>query len=65
MTFRFEIKKYSVNYVDVDGNLTHTDTEFHEYEGRIRPGDDRHPRAMDNFGAQSSAAYDGEQPQNS
>ena len=24
----FQIKKYTINYVDEEGNLTHTDTEF-------------------------------------
>ena len=26
----FQIKKYTTNYVDKEGNLTHTDTEFLE-----------------------------------
>jgi len=25
---RFQISKYTINYVDAEGNLTHTDTEF-------------------------------------
>ena len=28
VSFRFQMKQYSVNYVDDHGNLTHTDTEF-------------------------------------
>ena len=29
---RFQIRRYTTNYVDVAGNLTHTDTEFIEWE---------------------------------
>ena len=32
VSHRFELKEYTTNYVDDAGKLTHTDTEFQEYQ---------------------------------
>ena len=37
VTHRFQLKQYTCNYVDEQGNLTHTDTEFQEYRARGSP----------------------------